>query len=248
MLNDGTVKTWGSNENNRLGLGNISSASTPTTIPGLSNVKQIVANNYNGYALLNDGTVKAWGVNTYGQLGIGDTSSRTDIVLIPDLQGVREIRTCDTSQLDGTSVYALLEDGTVKSWGYNNYGLLGLGGTSAVYTPTTISGLSNVKQIVSGESYESIALLEDGTVKSWGSNTYGQLGVGSTTVKYTPTQISTTYLSNVKKIVKGSTNVYALLEDGTVKSWGNNTYGQLGVGDTVNKLNPTVVKLDAFLS
>ena len=76
--------------------------------------------------------------------------------------------------------------------GYNNYGQLGNGTVAHSNVPTDVLGLNNVKEIsISG--YSSLttvcAILEDGRMKCWGYNGYGQIGNGSTTHAYIPTVV-----------------------------------------------------------
>ncbi|MFC5404402.1 fibronectin type III domain-containing protein [Cohnella soli] len=232
LIQDGRVWSWGYNVYGQLGLGDTTNRTTPTLVPGLTGVKQLVAGQYHTLALMEDGTVKAWGYNVYGQLGLGDTTNRTTPTLVPGLTGVKQLVAGQYHTL------ALMEDGTVKAWGFNYYGQLGLGDTTTRTTPTLVSGLTGVKQLVAGHSH-TLALMEDGTVKSWGYNYYGQLGLGDTTNRTTPTLISG--LTGVKQLVAGQYHTLALMEDGTVKAWGYNSNGQLGLGDTTNRTTPTIV-------
>jgi len=135
----------------------------------------------------------------------------------------------------------LLNDGTVKAFGDNIEGQLGLGNTtSPITSPALISSLSNVKQIGCGGTY-SLVLLNDGTVKAFGYNTSGQLGLGNVTTPITsPTLIPS--LINVKLIACGGEYSLALLSDGTVKGFGQNTHAQLGLGNIVSpKSTPTLI-------
>jgi alpha-tubulin suppressor-like RCC1 family protein len=84
-----------------------------------------------------------------------------------------------------------------------------------------------------------VALKNDGTVWSWGSNGYGQLGDGTNTDRATPVQVSG--LTNVKEIDAGAYHTVALKNDGTVWSWGSNGYGQLGDGTTEDRKAPVQV-------
>jgi len=133
---------------------------------------------------------------------------------------------------------ALLSAGTVKCWGYNDYGQLGLGDTNRVSTPTVVPGLSGVTALAMSY-YSTCALLSAGTVKCWGANYYGQLGLGDTNSVLTPTVVPG--LSGVTALAMGYGSTCALLSAGTVKCWGYNGYGQLGLGDTNSVSTPTVV-------
>ena len=85
----------------------------------------------------------------------------------------------------GQHTIAAKADGTVYTWGYNNYGQLGNGNTGtgsnvpvAVYTSGVLSG-KTITQVAAGY-FHSIALASDATVYTWGYNYYGQLGNGNT--------------------------------------------------------------------
>lgn len=93
-------------------------------------------------------------------------------------------------------------------------------------------------QVAGGSGY-TLALAEDGSVYAWGSNTFGNLGLGDTVDRKFPTKI--TGLTGVTAIsTRGSTS-YALKSDGTVWAWGSNSSGQVGDNTTVNRLTPTAV-------
>src|SRR5207248_2650007 len=73
---------------------------------------------------------------------------------------------------------ALLGDGTVWAWGYNDYGQLGDGTTTTRLVPVKVSGLTSIVAIAGGR-FHSVALRSDGTVWVWGDNIDGQLGQGT---------------------------------------------------------------------
>lgn len=127
----------------------------------------------------------------------------------------------------GGHTCAILENGTVKCWGYNNVGQLGDGTASPRWTPVSVAGLTNATAIAAGSAH-SCALLEDGTVECWGSNLDGQLGDGTQDNRLTP--VSVADLTNATAIATGTGNSCAVINDGTVKCWGNNQSGQLGNG------------------
>jgi len=143
----------------------------------------------------------------------------------------------------------LKADGTVWSWGSNSSGQLGDGTTTNRSYPVQIKTsestyLSNITAIAGGQNH-TVALKSDGTVWSWGSNSSGQLGDGTTTNRSYPVQIKTsesTYLSNIIAIGAGLVYTAVLKSDGTVWSWGLNSYGQLGDGTTTNRLYPVQAK------
>lgn len=139
------------------------------------------------------------------------------------------------------TAYAIYSDGTVKAWGSNSYGQVGIGSIqdTKILLPTPVIGLiDGVKQIASGNGH-TLLLLNNGTVMAVGRNDYGQLGDNTIVDKYTPVLVSN--LSNVKQVGAGEIGSVALLNDGTVKTWGYNGDGTLGDGTTVDKHIPTSV-------
>ena len=267
VLDDATVKCWGSNDFGEQGQGD-------TTIRGLSGGQMgdalppvalgtgrsalaITAGSTHTCARLDVRTLKCWGLNDQGQLGLGDVAHRgdaggemgdalptvglaTDRVRTPLAVGASERHTC-----------AVLDDGAVRCWGFNNLGQLGLGDTADrgdqpeemgdVSPPVDLGAARRATAIAPG-SFHTCALLDDGAVKCWGANG-GQLGLGDTTNRgdgpgemgdaLPPVDLGTGRTATA--IAAGGAHTCALLDNGTVKCWGNNGSGQLGLGDTATR-------------
>ena len=96
-----------------------------------------------------------------------------------------------------------------------------------------------VTPMVSMGDTHGLALRADGTVLSWGSDTYGQLGTGRPLISTVPVKVPG--LSNVRAIAAGQDHSLAVRQDGTVWAWGANNYGQLGDGTTVDRSSPVPV-------
>jgi hypothetical protein len=123
---------------------------------------------------------------------------------------------------------ARLSDGTVRCWGANNYGQLGNGTTTGSSTPVAVNGMTAAVEIAAGGKHN-CARLSNGTVNCWGLNGYGQLGNGSTTTFFSaPVVVSG--MSTAIDIAAGANHSCAVLSNGTVNCWGDNSYGQLGNG------------------
>jgi alpha-tubulin suppressor-like RCC1 family protein len=82
-------------------------------------------------------------------------------------------------------------------------------------------------------------------VQAWGSNSSGQLGNGTMTSSTTPVSASIAAGTLVTAVSAGGHHSLALTDDGTVLAWGNNHFGQLGIGNHQNKTTPVTVPLPA---
>jgi len=141
---------------------------------------------------------------------------------------------------------ALHEDGTVWAWGSNSFGQLGDNTVLTRRTPVQVQNLNNIIEISagigrdsSGSLAHSVALRDDGTVLTWGSNEAGKLGDGTFNSHRTPVQVD---IENVIAISAGSNFTVALKNDGTVWAWGNNQHGRLGNGSFIASRTPVQVQ------
>ncbi|RYZ42765.1 MAG: hypothetical protein EOO71_06540 [Myxococcaceae bacterium] len=196
-----------------------------------------------GHVLLLDasGQVWAFGTNARGQLGLGEEGEAvTQPTAVPDLTDVVQV-------VAGSEHSAALHrDGTVSVWGYNRDGVLGTGETEARVqaSPGRVPRLEQVEHLASGRSHL-LALLADGTVRAWGTGTSGQLGHGDAGFgagRAQPTPVLT--LTGVTAVTAANNSSWALGRDGTGWAWGLNSTGQLGVGDTNQRVAPARVATD----
>jgi alpha-tubulin suppressor-like RCC1 family protein len=178
------------------------------------------------------GAAAAWGENWHGQLGAFFRSQREESPIpVEGLSDIRSVAAATSFNL------ALLGDGTVASWGGNIYGQLGNGGYKANWelsrSHVEVSGLTGVKAIAAANEH-ALALMLDGTVRAWGNNQSGQLGDGMggfETVTGQNQRVPRVVegLTHAVAIAAGGPSDYAVLENGTVAAWGNNSKGQLGI-------------------
>ncbi len=237
---DGTVFAFGDNEAGQLGTttnNNVPNTAnpTPTLVPGLSNVTDIAAGFAHSLAVREDGTVWAFGLNEFGQLGTttnnGASTATPTPTQVPGLTDVVAVAAGAYHSL------ALEADGTVWAFGRNEFGQLGStlnnATTTATPTPASIAGLSGVIVIAAGDSH-SLAVRADGSVWSFGSNQFGQLGVASNagTTNANPSPVVVAGLSDATGVSGGDAYSLAVAVDGTLRGFGVNNVGQLG--STVN--------------
>jgi alpha-tubulin suppressor-like RCC1 family protein len=181
------------------------------------------------------GEVKCWGDNSYGQLGDETTKSRTTPVKVANLESkVRAI-----SAAEGHTC-ALLTTGGVKCWGAGRSGEIGDGAKVGRLSATSVDGLANGVTAISAGGKHTCALLENGGVKCWGDNFYGELGTNDTVDRTTPTDVIG-LASGVASISAGKGHTCASLISGGMKCWGDNLYGQLGDNTVKRQLLPTSV-------
>ena len=186
LKNDGSVYKWGRTESGELGngVGWNNNLHSPQLI-GPSTVIQVAAGNGHALALLRDGSTRAWGSNFHGQLGDSTRNER----LVPS---VTRSPSCIVALAAGHShTLALDSDGNVWASGYNKLGALGNGNYSIINTfPTKVQGLTDVvairipglvnpRSIEAGDGNWAMALVQDGTLRSWGYNADRVLATGA---------------------------------------------------------------------
>lgn len=250
LLEDGTVVAWGINYEGQLGNGpmgatgelgrNPKPSVTPVRVTGLTDIIQIEAGTKHAVALRKDGTVWAWGSRDEGALGDGQPTGLRPMTAIsptqvPGLLGITQIAATRLHNL------ALRSDGKVMAWGLGRDGQLGNGTRDSGWTPAEVSGLDRIVSIgagmasFAGNSFSG-AVRDDGTVWMWGSGVSGLMGNGTENPSpddpggrnLLPLQVKG--LTNVKSLSLGYGHAAALHRDGTLRMWGHDGYGQIGVG------------------
>ena len=253
------VLSWGDNGHGQLGDGSTDGRLVPTDIsdsPLLSGrtVTAVSSGYLHSLALCSDGTLAAWGYNVYGQLGDG-SAAQSNVPVEVDQTGVLVGRTLVAVSAGPFHNLALCSDGTVVSWGYNNYGQLGTGDTITNRVPVLVKRVGALvgRQVVAvaAAAYHSFALCSDGTVVAWGYNDEGELGDGTTTGAMVPVAVDGSGIlagREVAAISAGQYHALALCADGTVASWGYNARGQLGNGSTASSNSPVDIGASGVLA
>lgn len=177
------------------------------------------------------GTVVACGNGQNGVLGTGSTASSSSPVRVVGLPRGAHV-TALTSSWQGSG--ALLRDGAYYDWGYNAAGQLGDGTTSDSATPVHVRLPAAVRQVFQGGSGptngQTIALLSNGTMWTWGDGRRGQLGDGSRANASRPVRVKTPHGVRFVTVNSGGYTTYAIDSTGRLWDWGGNENGQLGTG------------------
>ena len=243
---DGTLWSWGNNTLGALGQGNQTSRSSPVQVGALTDWAEAKISNrlFSTLAVKSNGTLWAWGGNGYGELGLGNTTNRSSPVQVGALTNWAEV------SIAYGNVLAVKTDGTLWSWGFGLYGALGQGNTTNRSSPVQVGALTNWSKVFA-ISVAGLATKTDGTLWAWGRNYTGQLGQGNNTDRSSPVQIGalTTWskIAGAGSLYRGYGWTYthgffsAIKTDGTLWSWGSNGYGQLGVGNNINRSSPVQV-------
>lgn len=269
LLDNFTVKCWGDGSYGINGNGSVTDQFLPQAIDLGTNLfaLSIKGGNSSVCALLNNDSVKCWGRNLTGSLGIGLGNGVTigaaanqmgDNLVAVNLgvDGSSNPYTARGLTSSGYASCAILNDGKAKCWGNNTWGQLGLdniigtgsNGASPTVAATPPIALSGTIISMKATIDHTCAVFSDFSMKCWGDNFFGQLGLSSTTQWG---HIGTNSISSVPVLDFGvsvgarqvamSTSAYlnahwysqtcAVLTNDEVKCWGNNHFGQLGLGD-----------------
>jgi len=285
LLVDGTVRTFGRNDNGQLGVNDTTNRSTPTQVLNITSATAVACGALHTAVLLSNGTVKTVGNNGFGQLGVNDNTQRNTPVTVLNItsataiacgkyhtvvllangtvmtvgncaQGTLGINVTGGTRQTPVQVFGisssavaiaassltavLLADGTVRTFGSNDSGGLGVNDTTNRPTPVIVLNITSGTAVACGRYYTAV-LLADGTVRTFGANDDGQLGInvnGGT--RQTPVQVFS-ISSSATAIACGGAQTAVLLADGTVRTFGRNDVGQLGVNDTTFRFTPVQV-------
>lgn len=251
---------WGRNNEGQCATGVIGNLLTPKQLisPIFDNAKiKFLVNGYLSFlmVLTKDGMdqLYSWGYNYYGQIGDGTTTNRLTVYKIPQslFGGASEITKINSNL---TTIVEVKLNGITKNyiWGENTRGSLGLGDNTQRNTPVLFDNsrlgnfidiydwsfdLSKYSNMLNHFAY--VKTLTGDKLYTWGSNDFGQLGLGHTTSKNVPTEVTSINLLNAE--IKDFSSwpaslILTLNRNGKTESYatGHNEKGQLGLGHNNN--------------
>lgn len=261
LLDDGNIKCWGDNNHGQLGQGDtMARGSIPAHLGnGLLPIElggqavAVVSGLNHNCAILQDSELKCWGANHSGQLGQADTEHRGDqageMGAALDAVDIGRQRSVLAVALGGQHSCAILDNNSVKCWGGNDYGQLGLGDREhrgddpeemGDNLPTVPLGRGRSAVAISLGMNHSCVVMDNGAIKCWGANTFGQLGLGDAENRGDDPgemgdnlpEVNAGLDSTARQVSAGYIHTCALSATGVAKCWGYNTEGELGQGDS----------------
>lgn len=253
--NDGNVWNWGYGFYGQLGDGkdalsgiNIHSYVPKKVFFNNQNLKfqAIAAGDDHTVALDVDGNIWGWGRNNAGQLADDSFLNNKTSPIKLDLKDTKfKAIACGMYHTIAIDI-----DGNIWSWGWNYSGQLGDGTFLKTYpygrsTPKKITLENDIKfQTIAGGTSHTLALDVEGNIWSWGSNSSGELGDGTTKESAIPKKINFENGTKFKAIEAGDGSSVALDVDGNIWVWGNNSHYQLSSEDSKTILIPKKLTFD----
>ena len=237
LKTDGTLWAWGNNFDGQLGDGTTTDELVPTQVGSDNDWGTISAGWSHSLAIKTDGTLWSWGygiaIGACAYFGINQSSP----VQVNNDTDWKKINAYNNES------FAIKANGSMWAWGENSSGQLGIGTNDIIVVlPNPINNSSAILynwNTVSNGYFHTFGI-QAGSLFAWGSQDVGIFGNGNNSYSVNvPLQIGNDY--NWSTISTGLEHSIALKTDGSSWTWGQNTYGQLGDGTTVDKNVPVAI-------
>jgi len=239
---EGEVYTWGRGDDGRLGHGDNGWKYVPRITQSLLGqiIVHVTCGSYHTAAVASNGDLFTWGGGMYGKLGHGDESGHSTPKRVESLVGL-----CVQAIACGSRhTAALTSSGALYTWGDKENGVAGHGDTEGhQYTPKLIERLAGKKVVqLSACGFHTGCLTDNCEVYTWGEGKFGRLGHGAERNTHSPRLVESFLGKRPRQISCGGFHSAVFTEDGKMFTFGGGEHGQLGHGDKVNKVKPTLVE------
>jgi len=248
---NGDLYVWGGNYYGQLGMNEAVSThrSSPIQLPGTWNDLGTTQTLNGAMIHKSDGTL--WGIGrNSGRLGLNDLALRSSPTQLPagPTGGPGRGWSSKFSCGNGTT-FAIKNDGSLHSWGYNEYGERGMNTADTPSSSPMQVGTNTDWATICNVNTSCVSIKTDGSLWCWGRNEYGQLGQNQAAAQLTglssPTQVGTdtNWSATLGHLTAGNDAFMAIKTDGTLWSWGLNTHGVLGKNapNTTHQSSPTQI-------
>lgn len=259
---NGNLYCWGYGAHGQIGDNMFVNRSAPMTAldpAGVDTWKSISSgmNSSTSYTcgIAENDQIYCWGYNNVGQLGDGTTTNRGRPTAIVKPGAVTSWTR--VSATGHATVCAIANTGNLYCWGHNSTGQVGDGTTAARYVPTLVSkpaGVTSWLDVSTGMNSShgyTCALGNNTQIYCWGYNNVGQLGDGTTTTRYSPSNVVTLPVGVTgwtKMHAGGHANGCAIANTGNLYCWGNNSAGQIGDGTYTDRYTPVLISKPSGVS
>lgn len=239
ITDDNKLYSWGENCSGQLGINHNENQSFPQMVDFFcyQYIDEIICGYNNAFAIVN-GAVYSWGNNEKGQLGLGHNINQSRPQLIDSFHDKIVVKIIYGLY----HTLAITKDNAIYSWGCNQYGQLGLGHNHDQNQPQLIDFFYDkiVGNIICHNFYTYV-IVNNGLIYACGFNQEGQLGLGHNIDQNLPQLVDFFNDKIISEIICGVNYVFEIMQNGTIYSWGDNFYGQLGLNHNVSQNRPQLV-------
>ena len=260
ITTQGALWCWGSNTHGRLGVGDTDPRVDPTQVGDETDWVTVDAGGAHTCGIRANGTLWCWGYAWSGRLGIGTSTSDTSSYTEP--QRVGEESDWLTVNAGSAHTCGIRAGGSLWCWGEGSWGRLGLGSNTSYDVPMlvgkdledeeAVTELMSGWSSVSSTSTHTCGTRDDGTLYCWGNGNWGRLGQGDLSGSQVPLSVEVEVPNfpgldpeaGWTGVVATADSACATRGDGSLWCWGENSSGQLAIGETGYKTSPVLASVD----
>lgn len=224
-----------------------SKTKVPALVSGFESGVTTIAVGIKNVCAIKNGALYCVGGNAFGQIGDNTTVDKTVFTPVSGMSsGVTDVAVVGEVTGTGSDTFhaCAVKDGSVYCWGSNSAKQIANTSTTTYKVPTLVAGVPGTATKVAVGATAGSAFscaVSSGQLYCWGSNDQGQLGLGDSTARTTPTLVSA--LGSTVTDIDTSMQFACAVSDGKAYCWGSNTQGQLGDGTKTRRFSPVPVNM-----